>query len=271
VFACAASRIQAQPIEIPQSAKQHWYVDEADSRCFMSHALDGDANSRLTVQTYPGSQLYDVVLESDVWPFKELRFTQTYSRLELAPVPGQRSHSTLIEPSRSASGKALRVVELPGSFLLDLTRANTLKLSNLKFELKYNIPVGVAAATNALIDCQVTKMIEWGADPSGFGKGATPVKVRGDPRSWFGLDFFDKPKSYRIAVRMLVSPEGRVESCDFLHSSVSTKEQHMACKAILESARFTPARSPKGTPVRSVYVLYGNLDRYRMWQHLPEN
>ena len=270
-FACPASSIQAQPIEIPEAAKQRWYVDEADNRCFMSHALDGGANSRLTVETYPGSQLYDLVLESDVWPFKEPRLTHTHSRLELRPVPGHHWSSTLIEPSRSASGKSLRLVELPGSFLLDLSRAETLDLSNLKLKLTYPVPSGVSAAAKALVDCQITKLIEWGADPSGFGTGASPLKVRGDPRSWFGLDFFDKPKSYRIAVRMLVSPEGRVERCDFLRSSVSEKEQQSACKAILESARFTPARSPRGTPVRSVYVLYGNLDRYRMWQHLPED
>ena len=152
-----------------------------------------------------------------------------------------------------------------------LSRAQTLELSNLRLKLKYAAPNGVAAATRALVDCQVTKMIEWGADPSGFGDGASPVKVRGDPRSWFGEDFFDKPKSYRIAVRMLVSPEGRVERCDFLRSNVNEKEQSSACGAILKSARFTPARSPKGAPVRSVYVLYGNIDRYRMWQHLPED
>lgn len=263
------SEIHAQPVPIPEAAKNRWYVDEADTRCFMSHAVEGGANRRLTVLTYPGSQLYDLVLESDVWPVKDPQLTGT--RLELKPVHGQHWYTMLVEPSQSASGRSLRLVELPGSFLLDLSRANTLDLFNWQLKFNYPVPAGVAAATKALVDCQVTKMIEWGADPSGFGTGAIPVKVRGDPRSWFGPDFFDKPKSYRLAVRMLVSPEGRVERCDFLRSSVGQKEQASGCKAIIENARFSPARSPKGAPVRSVYVLYGNLERYRMWQHLPDD
>lgn len=269
VSACLSSDIYAQSVPIPEAAKQRWYVDEADNRCFMSHAVAGGENRRLTVLTYPGSQLYDLVLESDVWPVKDPQLAG--SRLELKPVLGQHWYTMLVEPSDSASGRSLRLVELQGSFLLDLSKANTLELSNWQLKLSYLVPAGVAAATKALVDCQVTKMIEWGADPSGFGTGARPVKVRGDPRSWFGLDFFDKPKSYRLAVRMIVSPEGRVENCDFLRSSVGQKEQASGCKAILENARFAPARSPRGTPVRSVYVLYGNLERYRMWQHLPDD
>ena len=268
-FAGLSEGTQAQPVPIPEEVKQRWYVDEADDLCFMSHALDGGSNHRLTVQTYPGSQLYDLVLDSDAWPARELQITD--SRLELRPIKDLHWHKTLIDPSRSASGKAIRVVELPGSFLLNLAKATSLELSNAQLKLSYAIPTGIAVATNALVECQVMKMIEWGADPSGFGIGATPVKVRGDPREWFGQDFFDKPKSYRIAVRMLVSPDGHVEKCDFLRSSVSEEEKTSACKAILETARFTPARNPKGAPVRSVYVLYGNIDRYRMWQHLPED
>jgi hypothetical protein len=269
VSACLGASIHAQPVPIPEAAKQRWYVDEADNLCFMSHAVDGGSNRRLTVLTYPGSQLYDLVLDSDAWPVRDPQLTG--SRLELKPVPGQHWYQMLVEPSNSASGRSLRLVELPGSALLDLSKASKLELSNWQLKLDYPIPAGIAEAMKALVDCQLTKMIEWGADPSGFGPGAAPVKVRGEPRSWFGLDFFDKPKSYHLAVRMLVSPDGRVEKCDFLRSSVSKKEQASGCKAILENARFAPARSPKGTPVRSIYVLYGNLERYRMWQHLPDD
>ena len=269
IFACLSSHTSAQPVEIPDAAKNKWYVDEAENLCFMSHAINGGSNRRLTVQAYPGSQLYDIVLESDVWPVKNLRLN--YSGLELKPLPGQHRPKTYVEPSMSASGRALRLVELQSSILLDLSKAAVLELTDLKFKLSYPVPAGAAAAIKALVDCQITKMIDWGADPSGFGPGASPVKVLGEPRSWFGFQFFDKPKSYRVAVRTIVNPQGRAERCDFLRSSVSQKEQDSACSAILERAQFEPARNAKGVPVRSVYVIHANLVRYRMFQDLPED
>lgn len=267
VWLGSAGRAQLAPI--PKEARQSWYVDEAKDRCFMSHAVEGGANRRLTVQTYPGSQLYDLVLESDVWPVKEPKLTD--SRLELKPVFGQHWYRTLIEPSRDEKGHALKLVGLPGSVLFNLTKATSVEVSNSQMEVSYPVPAGVAEAAKALTDCQVDKMIEWGADSSGFGKGALPVAVRGDPKEWFGFKFFDKPKSYRFAVRMLVSPEGTAESCDYLSSSFSITEQALACQSLMKNAKFKPARSPKGTPVRSVFVIYGNLDKWRVYNHLPED
>ena len=248
---------------------RHWFVDEVGDRCKMSRALSGSLPVIMTVQTYPGSQSYDVLFESSSWPVKQ-PLTQTHSRIELKPPLRNGWYLTQIESALWGAGTALKMVQLPGSFLLDLSKASTLVLSNWQLRPQtFSIPRGADEAIRALIDCQVSKMIEWGADPSGFGSGALPPRPQGSVSDWLGVDLFRQMKSHRVAVRMLVSPGGKVEQCTFLKSNLGSDAEAEARRSMSKHARFRPARGPNGSNVRSVFVLYFNLEKYDRWEYLP--
>src|SRR5918993_4952093 len=61
----------AQMAAATPNPNRHWFLDEDRDRCKMSRAVSGSLPVIMTVQTYPGSQSYDVLFESSSWPVKQ--------------------------------------------------------------------------------------------------------------------------------------------------------------------------------------------------------
>jgi hypothetical protein len=259
LLACvAASPASAQP-SAGQPASR-WHLDGATDRCVLTRELQGPAGAATFVlRTIPGSKRYDVILARDGLAS---RFGRRASEARLVVGAKGAVHAApaaAVElPGSRGSGVILS--SLPDRFVSEFGAGSTLRLMDKEgAELgSWTIPIGAKAA-EALSFCETEKQVEWGADRSGLQPGATPPRPLTDPGSWvsirdFGLVHATSPGRFSALVRMIVDENGTPSDCKLLESAGNVEIAPTICRALLEEARYEPAREPGGKAVRSVAI-----------------
>lgn len=92
------------------------------------------------------------------------------------------------------------------------------------------------------------------------GNGAHPVRVRGNPATWFNHS--DYPAAAlavgdqgRVKIALAVNAGGAATSCTVLESSGSALLDDGTCDVAIKNAQFVAATDSTGVPIASVYVM----------------
>lgn len=261
LFACAsglgAARAQAPSPSPPQPAR--WHLDGATERCVLTRRLEGTpVAANFILRTIPGSGRYDVILAA---PDLSGDVRRVGRRSVLTLTPGGAGHlrdgSALDLPGRLGDGVAFGA--LGASFAAEFSRAAALELADDQGRPlgRWTLPVAPRAA-EAMAACEAEKLTDWGADPAAVEPGATPPRPIGDPGTWLTIRDFGLATSTQSGVatavfRLVIGTDGRAAGCTLVESA-GNFDLTGACRALSASARFEPARDPRGNPVRSVAV-----------------
>lgn len=248
------------PAQGPQPAAQpaRWAVDGAGTRCVLTRRLGGTPTASLIVRTFPGSGEYEAMLASPDWP-RRVYQVKKEAALSFAPSGSAWRGSAVLVPLQHGLGDAVAFPRLPAQFIGAFANASSLSLAAGGEALgSYTLP-SAAKAAEALAFCETEKLIEWGADPAGFGPGTSPPRPVGKPSEWLtdrdlGPDQYLGSYAVAVIARLTIGADGGVEQCELLETSGSERLAGVACSALRKRARYEPARDKGGKPVRSVAV-----------------
>jgi hypothetical protein len=222
----------------------------------MSRSLPGSPPADLGVRTYPGTGNYELVLATGSWP-NSLRNAE---RVRMAFEPGTAVFGRpAIFQLRTPQGvrHVIQFSGLPANFLQTFGAASTVTLRNNASNIvAYQLPRASGVAT-VLASCERLKLIDWGADPAGFGPGAQRPRPAGDQRSWVDVRLIPALLSATqtdVVVSLVVGGDGRVARCSVLEANLDAQSKVQLCSQLTHNARYQPARGPTGTAVRSVVV-----------------
>lgn len=143
---------------------------------------------------------------------------------------------------------------------IDLEKGTTL----LRVEQPMNQPIvfalgSLGPAFGALRACTDDLLRSWGlpVDPEhAMARGPTPL---GNPGTWFevneriGAKMWNNRENSIIYFRMIVDEKGTPENCIMQDATQTDEFRDLTCKALMKNARFNPAVSAGGLPVRGVY------------------
>jgi hypothetical protein len=259
LLACmAAPPAWAQPPASPAASR--WHLDGATDRCVLTRELQGPGGAATFVlRTIPGSQQYDVILAGEGL---ERSFGRRPGEARIAFGGSARAFAAPAAAIELPGGRGSGVIlsRLPATILSDFAAAPTLRLMDKDgADLgSWTIPIGAKAA-QALSYCETEKQVEWGADRAAFGSGATPPRPLTDPSTWltmrdFGLATAVGTARFSAVFRMTVDEKGTATDCQLIESAGNVEIAPTFCRAVLESARYEPARDPGGKPIRSIAV-----------------
>lgn len=240
----------ASPSAPPAGAR--WLVDESGLTCSMGRPV-AEGPLTLVIRTYPGSGLYDVSFVGPEWRSRVHRFEE--AKLILLPGGTRYDSSGVVTDLGEGRGQALYLGTMPADFLERFSQASAMKLAVGTDEIgTFSLPQA-AAVSRVFADCEAGKLIDAGADPAGFGPGATRPRPIGDSYQW--LTPADLPRlveSLRYvsaAARLSLNAAGRPESCTVVESNMAQVEQVM-CRLVMARARYEPARDRQGSPVATL-------------------
>lgn len=162
-------------------AEPHWAVDGSGTRCTLSRASDGRT---IMVRTYPGSNLYDLMLVAPDLAKQFSRAPVQNFRVVLNPAGAAFRIAGSAVPLQGELGTAVAFHYLPTDFLAAMGKSSALSLNGGRGEIaSFAIPLAEKAVA-ALAYCEHAKMEEWGADPAGSAPGATLPKPIGNMATW---------------------------------------------------------------------------------------
>jgi len=254
----AAWPAAAQPPAASPAAR--WHVDGATERCVLTRELQGSPGAATFVlRTIPGSKRYDVILAGETLAG---RFGRRAGEARVAMEGGPAAHvaSAAAVEMPGKRGRGVILSRLPEQFVSEFRAGSTLRLMDKEgAELgRWTVPIAAKAA-DALAYCESEKQVEWGADRAAVEQGATPPRPANDPDKWltmrdFGLVTAVGTARFSAVVRMVVDEKGKPSNCKLIEAAGNVEIAPTLCRAVLESARFEPARDASGKPVRSVAV-----------------
>lgn len=230
-----------------------WTVAEADGACTMHHGLEGVQGGALEVRTYAGTGQYQLRLVSQDWRWEPRNGEDMVS---LFFVPGRAQVSTYVLAAflREGGREIYVMPPVPPVFVERIAQSSHARLVVLGEEAGiYPIADGTAARRESLA-CQRRKLIEWGADPLAFGRGATPARPIGDPGEWMsgyvsgGLD----DRNFAV-VALKLGTDGKPEGCIVVDTN-HPRYANFLCRRLRSQGRYEPARDARGNPIRSVAV-----------------
>ena len=259
LLACLAAASASAQTAPAASQGARWHLDGATNRCVLTRQLQGTSGAATFVlRTIPGSKRYDVILAGDAVTANIPRGSE--ARLGFAGSSGTFQGATSAVELPGNLGRGVALGPLPPAFVAEFARASELRISDAEGrELgSWTVPVGARAA-EALAFCENEKQVEWGADPAAFEPGATPPSPTSNPSTWltmrdFGLTNTLAPAAYTAVFRLVLDNQGRPSECTLLEFAGNVDVEDDFCRALVHSARYTPARDPRGNPVRSVAV-----------------
>jgi len=244
------------------AAPARWHLDGATNRCVLSRQLEGTPGAiTFVLRTIPGSNRYDIILAG-------AGIERLIGRGETVRLAFARG----FEEAITFEGPASRV-DLPGALSRGLSigpfthevseafgRATALRLSDREGREigSWALPITARAAA-VVAECQVAKLVDWGADRAGFESGATPPQPITAPRTWlsirdFGLANALAPATYTAVFRLVLDAGGRPTACTLIEFAGNLDIEPEFCRAIVRSARYRPARDPRGVAIPSVAV-----------------
>lgn len=251
----------AQAPAAPAAQPARWHLDGSTDRCVLTRRLDGTpVAASFILRTIPGSGRYDVILAAPDLP-ADLRRSGRDLGIGLAPGGKVRGLSPVRVELPRTLGEGAVFGPLPADFARELAGASTLRLSDSGGAAlgSWTIPLAARAA-EAFAACEAEKLGDWGADPAGFGPGATGARPRGDPADWLtirdlGLGTATASVAYTAVFRLVVDRDGRASDCTLIESAGNV-DLSSACRVLRSRARYEPARDGAGNPVSSVAVHY---------------
>jgi hypothetical protein len=252
----AAAAIPTAVSAAPPHAQ--WVLDDNEKICSLSRMWSGDAPATLVVKTYPGSDLYDVLVASSKWPAEALQGSGP-TRIELLPSGPGFERSGRVGRIAKIGQRVIAFGALPSTFLSAFAKASAFAVTRSQRKMgSYDIP-GADAAVRALRACEDATLIAWGADPAGLQPGATRPRPIGNSENWLNTVrvMTNSGPPINLYLRLVIGTDGRVENCDILETARSPVDS-LAC--LFLSARYEPGRDPSGHPVRSVAVYHAQWD-----------
>ena len=231
-----------------------WVLDQSGYYCALATKVTGPPDATLVLRTLPGTGAYDFMLVGDRWPAS---LTGARKQIALTLMPGKASETSAPEGALLDRDRTISIRGLSGRLIREFARSNAVQVAaDDRPVVRYALPPAAAAASDALDQCIVSKLIEAGADPAGFEPGATAPKPIGDREKWIDLPALwsmGNGEGVHTAVVLDLDAGGKPTDCNVLELSGRLDRQHV-CQALLARARYQPARDPKGRPVNSVVV-----------------
>ena len=260
----AATALGAQPptatpgaaLPSPAPADARWLVDESGLTCSMGRAVAAGPVS-LLIQTYPGSGSYDLSLVLPQWHERPRMFPEP-AVLSFAPDGGSLEHEAMFQPFPDKPGGMLRFLEMPAEFLDRFGQATSLRVTYGRREVGNYLVPQAGPVSRVFADCEANKLVEWGANPAGFGPGTRRPRPIGDPNHWVVAadlpNFVRQPKNVTAAARLNLDAAGRIQQCTLIDPSGFAALDNLVCRLLRLRARYEPARARDGNAVETVVV-----------------
>ena len=93
-----------------------WVQDDNETTCSISRTWSGDTPATLVVKTYPGSDVYDLIVASPKWPADVLQGSRP-TRIELLPSGTNYVRSGRVGKIEKIQQRVIAFGALPSSFL----------------------------------------------------------------------------------------------------------------------------------------------------------
>lgn len=252
IVGLSAQMPAAAPKPEPLEPVSPWTVDYAESTCFLLRTF-GEPASQITFGIqWSGLGGAELLLAGP----KDILGPAQNGRTEIRLGPSGRliESSFWAAPLANGDGRLARlhviqddIDDIAGSatisFDLDGGSGVTLALT------------GLEAGIKALETCQNDLLASWGIDPDALDAVVTPAEPLG-PEYWVKPD--DYPMAAlrarvegRVVIAWTIGLDGRVRDCKVVQSSGAEVLDEAACNAIVERARYHPARGADGEPVIS--------------------
>jgi hypothetical protein len=229
-------------------------LDQSGYYCALATKVTGPPDASLVLRTLPGTGRYDLTLVSDRWPTK---ITGARKQIAFALLPGATLESRSPEVALVDRDRMISLRGLDGKLLENFPRSTAVEVrADGKPVVRYALPPNAADASQALVQCVASKLIEAGADPAGLEPGATAPKPTGDQAKWLDLPpimSMGDGEGLHAAVMLDLDPGGKPRDCVVLEL-IGRLDRGRVCQNLLRRAHYEPARDPKGKPVRSIVV-----------------
>lgn len=237
----------------PSPDAAHWALQVASAQCVLERQR-ADGTPILSIETAPGSDSFRVAIAG-----KPSLSDEALGPASLTFAPSNHVMNGYARIVRGQDGEPLLWMQGVAPSLLDaLSAAQSVTMTTRQDESAAISVPGAQEAVVALRRCSEEQLIEWGADPAQFQAGGTPPMARKSRDEWLpDRDVLAIGKeSSRAQIndlfRVVVSTKGKVEDCRALASEVEPGVEKVACAAVMNRPLFTPARDPRGNPVRGV-------------------
>lgn len=269
-----AAAAHAEPVVL--KAGSPWNVDFGQDKCRLTRTFGGGENQHLLAfqQFWPASNAGLTIAGPAFERFRslqrtEVRFFDGQEPMRTTPFTGQVEQygSGVIyssiritegEPSDTNEVDAPRAGGIP---LLDSAEGDLVQFVELKQggrEVRLETgPLG--EAFKVLNQCTLDLLRDWGLDPDQhvtatslprwINQAALTRKIVSD----YPSDAYSQGEQAIMRMRVIVSEEGRVESCTIIKATDTDRLESPACR-VMQGARFEPARDAAGQPFRSLYV-----------------
>lgn len=274
--ALAAAPVAAEPVVLKPSSP--WNVDFAADSCRLVRLFgDGENRHFLAFQQYSPAEGFGLTVAGQ--GFKKFRsLGKTMLRFHDAQAPRETTPFTGTigeygpgvvyanlgiedEPLEDEDAADKAQTSLPGVPQLDLEQGKQVQFITLR-QGKHEVRLETGSLDQAFAvinQCTLDLLRDWGLDPDRH------VTAQTRPR-WTNQDVIARriqreypAEALRVGeqgimrMRVIVSPEGMVESCTILKTTQSEELESPACK-MMKNARFDPARDAAGAAFRSYYL-----------------
>lgn len=238
--------------EIPLP-ERGWVVHVSEAQCTVARAVFEPFRATLVVRAYPSLAEYELMLIPKDPP-KDTRSERM--SVDISFEPSGAVHRTMAKvnsPARSGA-RGLGAYTLPVSFYRDFAASEGITIAAGETPIGTFRYQGAEKVTRVLEECSKVKLTEWGADPAALEADATYARPIGDTKKWVTPDDFRVLGRLARATaisRLSIAADGTVDGCHVLeanHESVGKD----ACNALLNTARFEPARGKDGKGLRAV-------------------
>jgi TonB family protein len=271
--ALSASPAQAAPVVVQPSSP--WNVDFAEDKCRLTRTFgEGDQRHFLAFQQFwPASEVGLTVAGPAFNRFRslartEVRLFEDQQPMRTTPFTGSVEgfgtgviFSTLRLDTGQPEANKLGETGQPGLPQMDLAFAQKVQFVELQQGGRaVRLETGAMdEAFKVLNQCTLELLRDWGLDPERH------LTAQSKPR-WtneaalvrkivanYPRDALVQGEQAILRMRVIVSPEGTVESCTLIKATNTIRLDSPACE-VMQRAQFEPARDANGQPFRSLFA-----------------
>lgn len=278
LMAAQAFAKDKEPLVLSPSSK--WNIDYAEDSCTLGRTFgEGENKSLLTFRRFSPSDSPRMVISG--LPFKTRRNKVTYQfgidkierdrvifngtrgdapalifngQIDIVPLTEQQ----LLERKKAYENDDFFLVEKikPAPITDDITTLLISGLSRTPVLLQTGAFIKPMAALDKCIDDLVTT---WGVDAEKHKSLMQPVLPTVSPQRWlnssdYPTSLLNKGNQGIVNFRLIVTPDGEVESCHIQLSTRPVGFDEAVCQKISKRAKFKPALDAEGRPLKSFYT-----------------
>ncbi len=244
-----------------------WALGSDAESCWISRQFGTTEDGvSFRLQTFAPSRSYRVVLRGKPLPQRDsgvlefdFRFEPDEASISRMGILGKRNgvpvvtFTSTLETSAEAGD--------PTAINVDAARTAAIREFVIQFSRGRPLALQLGPLTEVVAQldaCSLGLLAGWGLDPAAQ-QSLTQRVVPIDQARWlapgtYPYEYLRNSRSLMVNLRMLVDAQGTPTECVVQAPRTETGSEQLACREIMKTARFEPARDVAGNPVPSYYA-----------------